>query len=42
VVTTLSEAGLAVTEKSTTWNVTGGVDVTVCVGVPPVPVTVAV
>jgi hypothetical protein len=29
-------------EKSTTWKVTGGVDVTVCVGVPPVPVTVAV
>ena len=29
-------------EKSTTWNVTAGVDVRVIVGVPPVPVTVAV
>ena len=39
--TTLSEDGLADTEKSTTWKVTEP-DVTVCVGVPPVPVTVAV
>ena len=39
--TMLSEDGLADTEKSTTWNVTEP-DVTVCVGVPPVPVTVAV
>jgi hypothetical protein len=38
--TTMREDGLAETKKSTTWNVTGP-DVTVCVGVPPVPVTVA-
>jgi hypothetical protein len=40
--TTVSEDGLADTEKSTTWNLTGGDEVTVCVGLPPVPVTVAV
>jgi hypothetical protein len=37
----LSEDGIAETEKSTTWKVAEP-DVTVCVGVPPVPVTVAV
>jgi hypothetical protein len=40
--TMMSEDGLAETEKSTTWKVTGGDDITVCVGLPPVPVTVAV
>jgi hypothetical protein len=39
--TVVEIAGPAI-EKSTAWNVTGGVDVTVCVGVPPVPVTVRV
>jgi hypothetical protein len=39
--TTISEDGAAETEKSTTWNVTE-LDVIVSVGVPPVPVTVAV
>jgi hypothetical protein len=38
--TTLSEEGLADTEKSTTWKVADP-DVTVCAGVPPLPVTVA-
>src|SRR5207245_1470304 len=38
--TTLSVDGVATTLKSTTWNVTGGVDV--CDKVPLIPVTVAV
>jgi len=40
-IVTVREAGLADTEKSITWNVTGA-DCLVCDGLPPTPVTVAV